>query len=226
MRLYYYSKNARGSGRGAVDNSGQILIEVIIAIVVIALVATAVTQVVTQSLRATQKASSQNAAVLLAAETGEALRMIAKEDWHTITALATSSVNRYQPVVFGGKWATSTGAESVTLNDIVYARSFYVEEVFRSAVTGDITPGGEYRDPSTARIVSVITWTDVSGETLSFSKETYLSRFLNEIYAQTDWIGGSVGEQTINAGAAATTFATSTGIDDSSATGSFRLSPQ
>ncbi len=229
-----YSKKACTRARKTVDNflvplssdSGQILIEVIIATVVIALVAAGVTQVVTQSLRATQRAGSQNTAVLLAAETGEALRIIAKEDWHTIMDLATSSVNIYHPVISDGKWATSTGAESVVLNNITYARSFYVDEVFRAAGTGDIDPNGEYHDPSTAKIVSIVTWSDVSGTTLSFSKDIYLSRFLNTTYAQTDWVGGSIGEQLISAGTATTTFATSSGIDNSSVTGSVRLSPQ
>lgn len=229
-----YSRNARVKVGGDVDNSpapsssdsGQILVEVIIAIVVIALVAAAVTQVVTQSLRASQRAGSQNAAVLLAGETGEAVRMIAAEDWHAITALATSSVNRYYPTVSGGKWATSTGAESVVLNDITYARSFYVEEVFRSTATGDIVTSGGYRDPSTAKIVSVVTWTDVSSTTLSFSKELYLSRFLNKTYAQTDWSGGDVGEQLTGADTATTSFATSSSIDAATTPGSLQLSPQ
>ena len=70
----------------------------------------------------------------------------------------------------------------------------------------------------------MITWNPPGlGGSQEFSQEAFISRYTNAIYAQTDWSGGSVGEQTVTA--ATTTFATSTNVDFASTTGSIKLQP-
>ncbi len=98
----------------------------------------------------------------------------------------------------------------------VYTRYFYVDNVGRSGSDVLQSSGGS-DDPSTKKITVVYGW--LGGPTSSFS--TYLSRFANRAFIQTDWSGGP-GQN----GPATTTnskFSTSTGINYSTTTGSIMI---
>lgn len=203
--------------------SGQILIEVIVASLIIIMVSLAVTQVISSSVKGIDVTTVATKASFLAQEVADAANAVSLEDWHNVSNLATSSTNTYYTATSSGKWVFTAGTENVVLNNATYTRSFYITDVYRSTSTGDIVSSGGYYDPSTAKLNIGVSWTDTQGKTASFSQVEYLSRYLNQTYSQTNWSGGTVGEQVTSV--ATTTFATSTGID-ASTTGSIQLLAQ
>ena len=217
------TQKVRGLARLKHSN-GQILVEIILVSLIVIFVSLSVTQIISSSLKGVNKSMSQSPAVFLGRETAEAVRAIVKEDWHNIGNLATSSANKYFPAISGGKWATSTGIENISLNSITYSRYFFIDDIYRSTSTGDIVSTGGYYDPSTAKINIVVNWTDKDGAGQNFSQVVYFSRSLNNTYAQTDWSGGSAGEAVVTG--ATTTFATSSNIDYTTTTGSIQLTGQ
>lgn len=68
----------------------------------------------------------------------------------------------------------------------IYTRYFYLDSVGRDG-SGNILSSGGTNDPSTKKATVVYGW--AGGSTSSFS--TYLTRFQNEVFDQTDWSGGS-----------------------------------
>ena len=205
-------------------SDGQILVEIIIVSLIVIFISLSVTQIISSSLKGVSKSKDQNSGVFLARESAEAVKAISKEDWHNISNLATSSANKYFPLISGGKWTASAGTENISLNSLTYNRYFYVDDVYRSTSTGDIVSSGGYYDPSTAKINIVVNWTDKDGAGQSFSQVVYFSRILNQTYGQTDWSGGSVGEAVVTG--ATTTFATSSNIDYTVTAGSIQLTGQ
>lgn len=203
---------------------GQILLEVLIGAAVIIFVSIGIASTVAISLRGIQSTTARTSGSFLSQESVEAMRAIAKEDWHNVTNLATSSANHYYATTSAGKWVSASSNESVSLNSITYTRYFWLDDVNRSTSTGNIVSSGGYWDPSTKKMTTKITWTTLQGVSDEFSQALYLSRFLNETYGQTDWSGGAVGEVVVTA--ATTTFATSTSIDYASTTGSIKLQQQ
>lgn len=192
------------------SESGQILIEIIIAGLVIIFISLAITQAVQTSVRGVDQTFGKTTAVFLSREMTEAMRAVAKDDWHNITTLATSSANTYFATTSAGAWVSATGTEAVVLNNITYTRYFYLEDVKRSATTNEITTGAGYLDSSTGKIITDVSWTDSTGPN-NFSQIVYLSRFLNATFPQQDWSGGPVTISVITS--ATTTFATSSSID-------------
>ncbi len=101
----------------------------------------------------------------------------------------------------------------------IYTRYFYIDNVGRDA-SGNILSSGGTNDPSTKKLTAVYGWPN--GPTNSFS--TYLTRFQNNVFDQTDWSGGPGQE-----GPATTTnsrFSTSTSIYYATTTGSIMIQLQ
>lgn len=203
-------------------SSGQVLIEIIVAFLILILVGIGLAETVGVSSQGVSSSKAKVAGVYLGEEEAEALRAVALEDWYNISNLATSSGNLYHTATSStssAKWVTASNSETVTLNSIQYTRSFYLDDVYRSTSTGNIISSGGYYDPSTIKVTVKVQW-PVAGGTQLFTKAEYLSRYLNDIYTQTDWSGGAVGEASTSA--ATTSFATSSGIDAGTA-GSIQL---
>jgi type II secretory pathway pseudopilin PulG len=208
----------------AKNTQGQILIEVIIAAAIIALIATAIVNLLQTSSRGISETRAKTSARFLSQEEIEAMRAISRENWLNIANLATGTINHYYATSSAGKWVATSGEEIINLNDITYTRYVWFDDVYRSNTDGSIVTSGGYFDPSTKKMTVKITWTTPQGISSDFTQSIYLSRFLNEIYGQTDWSGGAVGD--VVATTATTTFATSSNIDYSSATGSIKLQQQ
>jgi type II secretory pathway pseudopilin PulG len=105
--------------------------------------------------------------------------------------------------------------ETVAVGTSTYIRYFYLSDVYRSG--GSVVTSGGVYDPST-KLVTVV-YGLPSGATSSFS--TYITRYEDKIYDQTDWFGGP--NATGSATSVKNTFATSSGIDFSTTTGSLYL---
>ncbi len=208
--------------------AGQVLVEIIIAALLLIFITLTIAEVAATSLRGINQTLPKVNAVFLAQEEAEAIRAAAKEDWHLISNLSTSSPRNHCAQVSGGKWVLSDCTASPELNGITYSQYFTLDDVYRSTSsatsTGNIVSSGGYYDPSTIKATVYIVWTDTFGDAQTYSKVIYYSRFLNTIYSQTDWSGGSVGEASTSV--ATTTFATSTGINFASTSGSIYLEVQ
>lgn len=211
------------------STAGQVLLEILIAFLILIFFGLAVFGIVTASLRGVRSSMDHVTAVFLAQETTEALRMIALEDWQNITNLATSSSNHYFATtsvdcdIDDCKWIATSSDETILMNNLTYTRWFHLDDVYRSTSTGVIVSSGGYYDPSVIKATVHVRWT-ISGTTNTYSKVVYYSRFKNNLYTQTDWSGGAVGEASTTQ--ATTTFTTSTGVDSTSTTGSILLELQ
>lgn len=201
--------------------NGQVLVEILVASLILVLVSLSVASISSISLRAVPQTRAAGAGAFLAKEELEALRAIAREDWHNISGLATSTA--YFTTTSAGKWIVygSAGTATTPLNNITYIHSFSLSPIYRSTSTGDIVTSGGYYDPSTLKATITVSWTDLEGTSDSSSQTIYLSRFLNNVYTQTDWSTGPVGEQVVTS--ATTTFATSSSVDYTSSTGAIIL---
>lgn len=100
----------------------------------------------------------------------------------------------------------------------IYTRYFYFDNVSRDA-SGNISGSGA-NDPSTKKATVVYGWP--GGPTSSFS--TYLTRFRNNVFEQTDWSGGPGQNGPVTS--ANNKFSTSTQIDYSTTNGSIMIKLQ
>lgn len=205
------------------QNSGQVLVEVIVAALIIVFVSIAVTQAITSSVRGVDQATSRAVGVFLSQELVETMRAVALEDWHNITN--TTSTSAYYTTTSVTKWVTATGTESVVLNGVTYSRSFTWTEARRSNDTNAIVGSGGYEDPSTVKITTNISWTDLAGRSDSFTQVVYFSRHTNDIYTQTDWSSGPASNRVVT-GADTYYDATSSGINATATPGAFTLQLQ
>lgn len=105
-------------------------------------------------------------------------------------------------------------------NATVFKRHFYVEDVCRTNDANYNISGtypcsaGEVKDPSTQKVTAVVEWGTSSPS--KFSLSDYVTRWKNEVFRQTDWSGGAVGDIVIteptNTYASSSNIATSTGF--------------
>lgn len=205
----------------AAFRGGQILVELIVGVTIILFVGVSIAFTIATSIRASEDARAKTTALFLSQEVAESVRAFTLEDWNNIDSLATSSANLYFATTSANAWTWATGTEVVSLNNIQYSRNFWSDEVYRSTSTGDIGDSGGFYDPSTRKISVKLTWAAQGLGNSEFSHVFYVSRYLNAIFSQTDWSGGSAGEAVVTS--ATTTFATSTGINYASTTGSLKL---
>jgi hypothetical protein len=182
-----------------IDNSGQILLEVLIAMAVAAGVAVLGSQLVYLSLVGNKISGDNNIASGLVEETLEASKAAAVENWDNIYSL-THGNTKYYPQKSGGKWALTAGAESISLNTSVYSRYLILQNVCRNIVTHAISGisdnGGSAAtcndyvgsrfDPSTQKIIAYVAWPAAA----TSSDAYYLTRWRNQICANTNWVGG------------------------------------
>jgi hypothetical protein len=182
-----------------IDNSGQILLEVLIAMAVAAAVAVLGSQLVLISLEGNKIAGDNNIASGLAEETLEGAKATAVENWLNIYLLNHGST-QYYPQKSSGKWVLVAGAENISLNHSMYNRYFILQNVCRDISTHDITGlsdsggstvtcagiSGSRIDPSTQKITAYVSWLGAA----TVSDTEYLTRWRNMVCASTDWTGG------------------------------------
>lgn len=166
---------------------GFSLFEVLIAISVFAVIGVLAAQLIGISLQSEEISGNKTIAFGLTQETAEAVDAIAKERWQGIYGLTKGSATHYYTSLSGSKWATSTGDEVLTLNDVPYRRYFFVENVSRNG-SGDIVDSGGNDDPSTQKVTIVASWENSGGVTIGTATTTkYLMRARNTSATQTDW---------------------------------------
>lgn len=184
----------------ALNNNGQILIEIILATLIGAMIIGAAASLIVANQKSSQISEQRNVAVLLAQEGAESLKSITENNWHYIffppggagdKDASKGDGNNYCLKIDGtdNKWIlTSNPADcEIDVNGIIYARTINIYNANREDNDDEniIDPGG-VEDPSTQKVKIKISYP--AGKDIVIEK--YLTRWRNEIFIQSDWSGG------------------------------------
>jgi len=183
-----------------IDDSGQILLEVLVAIAVAAVVAILGSQLIFVSLTGNKIAGSNNVAAGLVEETIEGVKAVTAENWLNVYSLTHGTTTTYYLQKSSGKWVIAAGTENTPLNYSAYSRYFILQNVCRDITTRVITGisdtggstatcnniSGSAIDPSTQKITAYVKWPGAS----TVSDGGYFTRWRNVICTNTDWVGG------------------------------------
>lgn len=199
---------------------GQSLIEAVVALGVGVILISAASGALFVVLRSSQISQNNQIASSLASALSNNLSSVAEANWHNIYDLNKGAANKYHIATSTGQLVVQSGQEQVTVDDIVFSRYFYIENVSRDA-SGNIVASGGTDDLSTQKAVVATSW--IIGESESaVTAVTYFTRWPNKIFQQTDWSGGAGQEGPITI--VNNKFSTSEYINFSSTPGSLTLS--
>lgn len=200
-----------------INHRGQALIEILIGLSIVGILVGAATAAVIVALRSNLESKNFQTASALSQKILDDVKTVAEADWHNIYNLANKGPGfQYYIAVSGTALAAFSGAATTTVGNIVYNQFFSIENVNRDT-SGNIVTSGGAEDPSTQKIVSHIQWPS-AGQTSEVALTGYLTRWRNLISQQTDWSGGPGQEGPLTE--FNQKFASSTGIDYSTSTGS------
>lgn len=166
-------------------NSGQSLVEILVALAVGIIFVLGTIIAVQMSLKTGKDSEKIQTSAMFARELMDNVKIFAESDWHNISNLATTSANKYYLNTSNSPFTAVSGEESISVGTTTYSRYFYVDDVYRDG-SGQITQSGGTLDPSTKKITIVYKWIGGNDKYLI----TYLTRFKNMIFNQTDWSGG------------------------------------
>lgn len=166
-------------------NSGQSLVEILVALAVGIIFVLGTIIAVQMSLKTGKDSEKIQTSAMFARELMDNVKIFAESDWHNISNLATTSANKYYLNTSNSPFTVVSGEESISVGTTTYSRYFYVDDVYRDG-SGQITQSGGTLDPSTKKITIVYKWIGGNDKYLI----TYLTRFKNMIFNQTDWSGG------------------------------------
>lgn len=179
---------------------GSLLIEALISIAIVSIILTIGAQIILASLKSDKLSSEKNIALGLAEEAFEAMNNIAMENWQNIykppggagnEVTSKGAANHFYPQKVDGRWALTSGDNQASVDGINFVVYVNIDNVSRDAITRDIESAynSSNDDPSTQKISVFVT--KVGGEQISLND--YISRWRNEVCAQTDWSGGVTG---------------------------------
>lgn len=176
------------------NESGFSLFEIIIAIAIFSVVGVSLAQIISVSLQSDRTAGQKTTALELAQETMSAINSIATSQWNDIYNLTKGGGTVYYPAntteLCGSvRWCVQSGNETVVIEGLTFARSFFLDNVSRTGTTIDTVYNSANDDPSTQKITVHVTWSDsASGTQLgSLSVNKYLTRSRNAIAEQVEW---------------------------------------
>lgn len=170
------------------NRHGQSLAEVLIATTITALLVVAAVALISPVLRNDKYAAKSSTGASLGKELLDNVSSFTASNWHNIALLSTSSANRYYLITSSSPFSVASGTQAVIAASTTYTRYFYVDEVRRDSVTGNITTStiGSVIDPAT-RMITVVTIVP-QGPTSTIS---YIAtRSQNSVFIQSDWSGG------------------------------------
>ncbi len=121
------------------------------------------------------------------------------------------------------EFSVRSGEEEVTVNGILYRRSFSVENVLRDA-SGAVVASGGTDDPSTQKILVRASWSPGGTQTQTATLDALVSRTKNISTRFTNWGGGSTSET--SAGTPIPGFSSATDIDFTTTPGALQLKLQ
>jgi len=174
--FYFFIKNNR---------SGQSLIEMIVAMSIGILMIGTATSALFLILRSSQLSGNNQIASALNVSLSDNLTSVIEGSWNNIYGL-TKGMN-YFIATSSGQLVVQSGQEQISVNNIIFTRSFIVENVQRDS-GGGIGAGAD--DPSTQKIILTTSW-PIAGSNSVVSSARYVTRWRNLVFRQTDWSGGS-----------------------------------
>ncbi len=198
-------------------SKGQALIEILIGLAVGGILIGGATAAIVAVLRSNMESKNFQTASSLSQELMDDAKTLAEADWHNIYNLSKGSSTQYYVAASGTVLAVFPGATTTLAGNVAYTKFFSIENVSRWAGDISVEPSATDYDPSTQKITSHIQWLS-AGQTMEAPITVYLTRWRNVISRQTDWSGGA--GQTGPIIESSNQFASSTGIDYSSSTGS------
>jgi len=170
------------------NRHGQSLAEVLIATTITALLVVAAVALISPVLRNDKYAAKSSTGASLGKELLENVSSFTVSNWQNIALLSTSSANRYYLITSSSPFSVSSGTETVITASTTYSRYFYLDEVRRDNLNGNITTStiGSAVDPAT-RMITVVTVVP-QGPTSTISY--IVTRSQNSVFIQSDWSGG------------------------------------
>lgn len=174
--------------------AGQLLIEVLIGVSLIAVMTLGIVPLIMAG-AGTSGQDKQITATYLAKEQIEAVKSLQEENWNNLYfPLNTSNKglgNFYHPILSGDTWQLATGEETILIKGANYKRSLTIENVSRTGLNaaGEVETNfnAVREDPSTQKVTSTVS--GFGGLPVTITE--YVSRYRNQIWTQTDWIGGA-----------------------------------
>ena len=177
-----------GSGN---SERGQSLIELVIAFGIgIAMLGVA-SGALFLVLRSSQLAEQHESAAQLASSLTQNLSSLTEANWHNLYGLNKGSANHYWAATSSGALVIQSGDQQIIASNTSYTVYFYVDNVSRGA-NGDIEAvySGSNDDPSTQKVTAVASWS-IGGSVPNVTQVSYLTRWRNSVFRQTDWFGGA-----------------------------------
>ncbi|MBI3589450.1 MAG: hypothetical protein HY093_03530 [Candidatus Liptonbacteria bacterium] len=206
-------------------STGQSLMELILAMAIGVVLVGAAIVIIAPALKIDTTTNQVKVGSALGRELVEDLRVFAESDWHNIDTLATGTANPYYlATTTTGAFFSTPGVQSVRVGTTTFTRYFYLTDVCREVgvstdyVTSTLLCVFPLKaDPGTKEATVVFQWPQSATNTFS----TYFTRFKNRNYSQTDWSQGP--NQYTPGSSSFQGFGTSSNLDYSSTTGSFRI---
>lgn len=193
------------------NQRGYLLIEILLALAIMSAIIGSVSALIAVSLKSGQISGEKSAALGLAEEGLEAMKVIGESDWNDIylppdgtgdpnTGKGEIEANAYYVYKKdnGGSYSwelTKDPAKGdIFVNGVLYTRKIHIFNVNRNK-TGErqicagagICADGEIADPSTQRIKVKV----LEANSADTAIEEYLSRWKNNTSSQSDWSGGA-----------------------------------
>ena len=186
---------------------GQALMELLVSLGVGTLILGSVAGITAVILQTNSEIRKMKTATDLAQELIDNVRIYADSNWKTAYELEKGAGNQYY-IDISGAYAATAGSENVTVDEVIYNRYFYLDDVSRADSDNSIVDAGGTNDPATQKITVMITW-DGNSEGLVFNE--YLSRYRNFVIHQSDWSGGYTADSPLSI--AGDIFSTSTAAE-------------
>jgi len=189
------------------NQRGSLLIEILLAVAIAAIIIGGVSALISVSLKSGQISGEKSAALGLAEEGLEAMKVIGETDWHNIylppdgtgdpdISKGETEANAYYVYkkdnggTFSWDLTNDPAKGNITVNGIIYTRKIFIFNVTRNksgdrkiCVVPADCPAGELKDPSTQRIKVKVSQS--AGAEIVIDE--YLTRWKNNIYSQSDW---------------------------------------
>lgn len=184
----------------ALNNNGQILIEIIIATLIGTMIIGAAASLIIANQRSSQISEQRNTAIFLAQEGAESLKSITENNWHWIFLppdgagdkdASKGDGNNYCVKIdsVNNEWILTNNLIDcdIDINGIIYTRTINFYNASREDNDDEnIIDLGGIEDPSTQKVKIKVSYP--AGEDIVIEK--YLTRWRNEIFIQSDWSGG------------------------------------
>lgn len=214
------------------NKNGQSLIEILVALGVGTIMLVGAITAFAPAIKSQSDVNRGQVGTALAVELMDNVRVFAEANWHNIDSIDVydggcsriDCIDQYAHYLntatspFSIAPSVATGTEIILTASTTFYRDFYLTKVNRDTSGSIVGFGVGANDPSTRLLTVEYWWGSVSKKEIS----TYLTRYSDRTLRQTDWSGGG----NVN-GPASTTlgnkFATSSGIDYSTSTGSIRI---